>query len=111
MSRFLLPRRPQHPPGRSHRPRRAEGLSGDGLLLRGNTLTAVTELDHPEGQISVLKLSHDYTRAKLVRTVHGHGMHSPSTAAFDGCALLIVNFQFQIADPQLPFSVARVHAR
>jgi hypothetical protein len=88
----------------------AKGVSGDGLLLRGHTLTAVTELDHPEGQISVLKLSHDYTRAKLVRTVHGHRMHSPSTAAFDGRDLLIVNFQFQIANPKLPFNVVRVHA-
>ncbi|WP_185806066.1 SMP-30/gluconolactonase/LRE family protein [Streptomyces sp. RP5T] len=85
----------------------AEGVSGDGLLLRGDTLTAVTELDHPEGQISVLKLSHDYTRAKLVRTVHGHGMHSPSTAAVDGRDLLIVNFQFQITNPHLPFDIVR----
>lgn len=89
----------------------AKGVSGDGLLLRGHTLTAVTELDHPEGQISILRLSHDYRRAELVRTVHGHGMHSPSTAAFDGCDLLIVNFQFQIADPRLPFNVVRVHAQ
>ncbi|WP_371657533.1 SMP-30/gluconolactonase/LRE family protein [Streptomyces sp. NBC_00280] len=89
----------------------AKGISGDGLLLQGHTLTAVTELDHPEGQIATLELSHDYTRAKLVRTVHGHGMHSPSTAAFDGHDLLIVNFQFQIADPHLPFNVVRVHAR
>ncbi|MFF4031324.1 SMP-30/gluconolactonase/LRE family protein [Streptomyces sviceus] len=89
----------------------AKGVSGDGLLLRGDTLTAVTELDHPEGQVSVLKLSRDYTRAKLVHTVRGHGMHSPSTAAFDGCDLLIVNFQFQIADPRLPFDVVRVHAQ
>lgn len=87
-----------------------KGVSGDGLLLRGNTLTAVTELDHPEGQVAILKLSHDYTRAKLVRTIHGHGMHSPSTAAFDGRDLLIVNYQFQVADPQLPFNVVRVHA-
>ncbi|QNP68089.1 superoxide dismutase [Streptomyces roseirectus] len=88
----------------------ARGISGDGLLLRGDTLTAVTELDHPDGQIAVLKLSHDYTRARLVRTVHGHGMHSPSTAAYDGHDLLIVNFQFQVADPHLPFDVVRVHA-
>ncbi|MEU1481306.1 superoxide dismutase [Streptomyces sp. NPDC005760] len=87
----------------------AKGVSGDGLLLKGTTLTAVTELDHPDGQISVLKLSHDYTKAKLVRTVHGHGMHSPSTAAVDGHDLLIVNFQFQIAAPELPFNVVRVH--
>ncbi|MFF0018515.1 SMP-30/gluconolactonase/LRE family protein [Streptomyces sp. NPDC005374] len=87
----------------------AKGVSGDGLLLRGHTLTAVTELDHPEGQISVLKLSHDYTRAELVRTVHGQSMHSPSTAAVDGHDLLIVNFQFQISDPKLPFNVVRVH--
>ncbi|MFJ9244787.1 SMP-30/gluconolactonase/LRE family protein [Streptomyces sp. NPDC101776] len=88
----------------------ARGVSGDGLLLRGRTLTAVTELDHPEGQLSTLELSHDYTRARLVRTVHGHGMHSPSTAAVDGRDLLIVNFQFQIVDPHLPFNVVRVHA-
>ncbi|SEC33102.1 hypothetical protein SAMN05216489_00459 [Streptomyces sp. 3213] len=87
----------------------AKGVSGDGLLLRGNTLTAVTELDHPDGQISVLKLSRDYTKAELVRTVHGHGMHSPSTAAVDGHDLLIVNFQFQITNPVLPFNVVRVH--
>ncbi|MFC9685531.1 SMP-30/gluconolactonase/LRE family protein [Streptomyces sp. NPDC056948] len=87
----------------------AKGISGDGLLLRGHTLTAVTELDHPEGQIATLKLSRDYTEAKLVRTLHGHGMHSPSTAAYDGHDLLIVNFQFQIADPKLPFNVVRVH--
>jgi hypothetical protein len=88
----------------------AKGISGDGLLLKGDTLTAVTELDNPDGQIAVLRLGHDYTRARLVRTVHGHGMHSPSTAAFDGCDLLIVNFQFQITDPKLPFDVVRVHA-
>jgi len=88
----------------------AKGVSGDGLLLRGHTLTAVTELDNPDGQIAVLRLSHYYTRAHLVRTVHGHGMHSPSTAAFDGCDLLIVNFQFQMADLKLPFNVVRVHA-
>lgn len=88
----------------------AKGISGDGLLLKGHTLTAVTELDNPDGQIAVLKLNGDYTKAHLVRTVHGHGMHSPSTAAFDGRDLLIVNFQFQTADPHLPFDVVRVPA-
>ncbi|WEH14820.1 superoxide dismutase [Streptomyces sp. VNUA24] len=87
----------------------AEGISGDGLLIKGHTLTAVTELDNPDGQIAVLKLNRDYTKAHLVRTVHGHGMHSPSTAAFDGDDLLIVNFQFQITEPKLPFDVVRVH--
>ncbi|MFF4490496.1 SMP-30/gluconolactonase/LRE family protein [Streptomyces sp. NPDC001544] len=89
----------------------AKGISGDGLLLRGHTLTAVTELDNPDGQIAVLKLNGDYTKARLVSTVHGHGMHSPSTAAFDGRDLLIVNFQFQITDPKLPFNVVRVRAQ
>ncbi|MEV5958153.1 superoxide dismutase [Streptomyces sp. NPDC051987] len=89
----------------------AQGVSGDGMLLHGNTLYAVTEQDHPEGQISILKLSDDFTRARVVRTLHDHGMHSPSTAAFDGHDLLIVNFQFQIAEPQLPFNVVRVPVR
>ncbi|MFI9830930.1 SMP-30/gluconolactonase/LRE family protein [Streptomyces sp. NPDC051913] len=87
----------------------ARGISGDGLLLKGHTLTAVTELDNPDGQIAVLKLNGDYAKAHVVSVVHGHGMHSPSTAAFDGHDLLIVNFQFQIADPKLPFNVVRVH--
>ena len=89
----------------------AKGISGDGLLLRGHTLTAVTELDNPDGQIAVLKLNGDYTKAHVVSVEHGHGMHSPSTAAFDGHDLLVVNFQFQIADPKLPFNVVRVHTR
>ncbi|NUP40609.1 MAG: hypothetical protein HOY76_27245 [Streptomyces sp.] len=33
----------------------AKGVSSGGLLLRGNTLTAVTELDNPDGRIAVLK--------------------------------------------------------
>ncbi|MEU0677237.1 hypothetical protein ABZ330_30915 [Streptomyces sp. NPDC006172] len=36
-------------------------------------------------------------------------MHSPSTAAFDGHDLLVVNFHFQIAEPKLPFDVVRIH--
>ncbi|MFJ8140835.1 SMP-30/gluconolactonase/LRE family protein [Streptomyces sp. NPDC096013] len=53
----------------------AKGISGDGLLLKGHTLTAVTELDNPDGQIAVLKLNGDYTKAHVVSVVHGHGMH------------------------------------
>lgn len=39
------------------------------------------------------------------RIVHGHGTHSPSTAALDGGDLLTVNFRSPIADPRLPFGV------
>ncbi|MGW6441440.1 SMP-30/gluconolactonase/LRE family protein [Lentzea sp. NPDC055074] len=84
-------------------------IGSDGLLLRDGTLYSVTSLFHPEGEISLLRLSDDYSRAKVERRINGRGMDVPSTAAFDGEDLLVVNFQYQIAEPNLPFTVVRVH--
>ncbi|MFD5825959.1 SMP-30/gluconolactonase/LRE family protein [Lentzea sp. NPDC060358] len=83
-------------------------IGSDGLLLRGGKLYSVTSLFHPEGEISVLKLGADYSRARVERRINGRGMDVPSTAAFDGGDLLVVNFQWQIAEPNLPFTVVRV---
>ncbi|HEX7303825.1 superoxide dismutase [Lentzea sp.] len=83
-------------------------IGSDGLLLRDGLLYSVTSLFHPEGEISVLRLSDDYSRARVQRRINGRGMDVPSTAAFDGDDLLVVNFQYQIAEPNLPFTVVRV---
>ncbi|WP_433688069.1 SMP-30/gluconolactonase/LRE family protein [Micromonospora carbonacea] len=83
-------------------------IGADGLLLRDGKLYSVTSVFHPEGEISILRLSEDYSRAKVQRRINGRGMDFPSTAAFDGGDLLVVNFQFQKAEPQLPFTVVRV---
>lgn len=83
-------------------------IGSDGLLLRGDRLYSVTSLFHPEGEISVLRLSEDHSRATVLRRINGRGMDVPSTAAFDGDDLLVVNFQYRIAEPNLPFTVVRV---
>ncbi|MET7683020.1 SMP-30/gluconolactonase/LRE family protein [Streptomyces sp. NPDC005423] len=83
-------------------------IGADGLLLRGDHLYSITSLDHPEGEISILRLSHDYARLEVVRKINGKGMDHPSTAAFDGRDLLVVNFQWMIDHPDLPFTVVRV---
>ncbi|MFD4641062.1 SMP-30/gluconolactonase/LRE family protein [Lentzea sp. NPDC058436] len=83
-------------------------IGSDGLLLRGGKLYSVTSLFHPEGEISVLQLNDDYSRAKVQHRINGRGMDVPSTAVFDGGDLLVVNFQYQIAEPNLPFTVVRV---
>ncbi|PRY30464.1 SMP-30/gluconolactonase/LRE family protein [Pseudosporangium ferrugineum] len=83
-------------------------IGADGLLLRAGTLYSVTSVFHPEGEISLLRLSDDYSRAEVRRRINGRGMDYPSTAAFDGDDLLVVNFQFQSTRPNLPFTVVRV---
>ncbi|MDQ0370045.1 SMP-30/gluconolactonase/LRE family protein [Catenuloplanes indicus] len=85
-----------------------DDIGPDGMLLRGGQLYSITSLDHPEGEISVLRLSGDYSRARVVRRINGAGMHMPSTAAFDGRDLLVVNFQWMVENPELPFTVVRV---
>jgi sugar lactone lactonase YvrE len=83
-------------------------IGADGLLLRDGTLYSVTSVFHPEGEISVLRLSEDWSRARVQRRINGRGMDLPSTAAFDGDDLLVVNFQYQATTPNLPFTVVRV---
>jgi sugar lactone lactonase YvrE len=83
-------------------------IGADGLLLRDGELYSVTSVFHPEGEIGVLRLGEDYSRARVQRRINGRGMDFPSTAAFDGDDLLVVNFQYQKAEPTLPFTVVRV---
>lgn len=83
-------------------------IGADGLLLRDGKLYSVTSVFHPEGEISVLRMSKDYSRAQVQRRINGRGMDFPSTAAFDGNDLLVINFQYQKTEPDLPFTVVRV---
>ncbi|HUQ56220.1 hypothetical protein [Lentzea sp.] len=83
-------------------------IGSDGLLLRDGELYSVTRLFHPWGEISDLRLSEDYSRAWVQRRINGRGMDVPSAAAVDGDDPLVVNFQYQIAEPNLPFTVVRV---
>ena len=81
-------------------------LPGDGLLLDGQTLYAVTD-----GEISVVSLAADYATGELVETFADPTFADPTTIArYDGC-LLVVNSQLSAAEggtPDLPFTVAGV---
>lgn len=81
-------------------------LPGDGLLLDGRTLFAVTA-----GEISVVSLAEDYASGELTTTFSDPTFSSPTTIArYDGC-LLVVNSQFaaqQGGSPDLPFTVSGV---
>lgn len=81
-------------------------LPGDGLLLDGQTLYAVTA-----GEIGVVSLAADYATGELVTTFADPTFASPTTIAqYDGC-LLVVNSQFaarEAGTPDLPFTVSGV---
>lgn len=86
--------------------------NGDGLVLRGRTLFVVR---NQQELIVPVKLSRDLRRGRVV----GDGFTSealrfPTTAAFDGDRLLVVNSQFDrraSGDPVLPFTVAAIPVR
>ncbi|MBG0822444.1 hypothetical protein HS048_17010 [Planomonospora sp. ID91781] len=47
-------------------------------------------------------------RGRLLARVTDPRLHGPSTAAFDGRDLLVVNFQYGAASPVLPYTVVRL---
>ncbi|MDP9364205.1 MAG: superoxide dismutase [Chloroflexota bacterium] len=80
-------------------------LPGDGLLLDGQTLYAVTG-----NEISVVELAEDYAAGSVVGSFTDPSFSSPTTIArYDGC-LLVVNSQFanQGGTPDLPFTISAV---
>ncbi|CUS10388.1 unnamed protein product [Tuber aestivum] len=77
----------------------------DGLLIRDNILYSVNSL-HEIGQfIRVIKMHPGYLSGTPVRSITSGLFERPSTAAFDGNDLLVVNFQFGVEIPVLPFTV------
>jgi hypothetical protein len=84
-----------------------ELVSGDGLLLRDGILYAVSGPDFP-ALISVVELSDDYLSGTVLQRWKDPALHGPSTAAFDGDDILVVNFQAGATHPLLPFDVVRL---
>ncbi|MEV4715233.1 hypothetical protein [Micromonospora sp. NPDC049374] len=85
-------------------------VHGDGLLVRGRTLYAVSNIDGNGNTVNVLRLNHRADRATLLGRLTDPALHGPSTAAFDGRDLLVVNFQYGAENPVLPYTVVRLGA-
>jgi Cu-Zn family superoxide dismutase len=84
---------------------------GDGLLLQGHTLDAVAALARGQPrQIVTLRLSGDYTRARIIAARTAPSLMFPTTIARARDRLLVVNAQFDKRgpglSPQLPFTVS-----
>ncbi|MBG0831837.1 SMP-30/gluconolactonase/LRE family protein [Planomonospora sp. ID67723] len=83
-------------------------VRGDGLLLRGHTLYAVSNADGDGNTVNVIRLDVRSGRGRLLARVTDPRLHGPSTAAFDGRDLLVVNFQYGATSPVLPYTVVRL---
>ncbi|WP_051838306.1 SMP-30/gluconolactonase/LRE family protein [Streptomyces sp. NRRL WC-3742] len=90
------------------------GVTGDGLLIRGHTLYALSSVDHigdNHSIVDIVRLDPGYASGTLDRRATNPLLDRPSTGAFDGDAILAVNFQWAVGDPHLPYSVVRVPLR
>jgi sugar lactone lactonase YvrE len=83
-------------------------VHGDGLLIRGRTLYVIGPAGDQDGAANVVRLGRHADRGELVGRLTNPGVHGPSTAAFDGPDLLLVNFQYGASQPVLPYTVVRV---
>ncbi|RPA98876.1 NHL repeat-containing protein [Choiromyces venosus 120613-1] len=84
----------------------------DGLLIRKNILYSVNSR-HEIGQfIQVIKMDPGNLSGTATRRITSPLFEKPSTIAFDGPDLLVVNFQYGVPlpVPVLPFTVVRVAA-
>ncbi len=80
--------------------------NGDGLELRGDVLYAVRNAN---GVISKVKLKADGSRGTLYGQVSSPTFRYPTTAAFSGNQLLVVNSQFNVRSAKgtpEPFTVS-----
>ncbi|MCF2533447.1 SMP-30/gluconolactonase/LRE family protein [Yinghuangia soli] len=83
-------------------------VNGDGLLIRGRTLYAVSSIDGTRDTVNIVHLGGSYAAGMVERRATHALLDRPSTAAFDGDAILAVNFQWDVASPNLPYTVVRV---
>jgi sugar lactone lactonase YvrE len=80
--------------------------NGDGILLHGHTLYVVRNQNN---EIAVLRLSHDFTSGKLVRTITDPGFDVPTTIAEKGNRLYAVNARFSTPPtPDTPYTIVQV---
>jgi len=80
--------------------------NGDGLLRRGNTLYVMRNVNN---QLVQATLSHDFTRARVVRTITDPDFDTPTTIAFFGPFIYAVNARLTTpATPDTTYTVVRV---
>jgi sugar lactone lactonase YvrE len=80
--------------------------NGDGLLRRGNTLYVMRNVNNELVQAT---LSHDFTRAQVVRTITDPNFDAPTTIAFFGPFIYAVNARLTTpAAPDTTYTVVRV---
>ncbi|PWW80661.1 NHL repeat-containing protein [Tuber magnatum] len=85
------------------------GIGGpDGLLIRDNILYSVNAFQEIGQFIRVIEMRPGYLSGTQVRNITSELFERPSTVAFDGNDLLVVNFQYGVVIPVLPFTVVRV---
>lgn len=81
-------------------------VAGDGMVLDGQTLYAVTE-----SEITRLEMSDDYTSGQIQGSFSDPSLKSPTTIAKYDERLLVVNSQFgarESGNPELPFTVSDI---
>ncbi len=81
-------------------------VAGDGMVLDGRTLYAVTE-----SEITRVEMSDDYTSGEIQGSFSGPSLKSPTTIAKYDERLLVVNSQFgarESGNPELPFTVSDI---
>ena len=80
--------------------------NGDGMLRRGNTLYVMRNVNN---QLVQARLSHDYTRVRVVRTVTDPNFDAPTTIAFFGPFIYAVNARLTTPPtPDTTYTVVRV---
>ncbi|MGB3635743.1 MAG: hypothetical protein WA982_17035 [Rubrobacteraceae bacterium] len=81
-------------------------VAGDGMVLDGQTLYAVTE-----GEITQVEMSDDYATGTIENSFSDPSFKSPTTIAKYDDRLLVINSQFdarESGNPELPFTVSDV---
>ena len=80
--------------------------NGDGLLRRGNTLYVMRNVNN---QLVQATLSHDFTQARVVRTITDPNFDTPTTIAFFGPFIYAVNARLTTPPtPDTTYTVVRV---
>jgi hypothetical protein len=88
----------------------------DGLVLHSRTAWVVQNFDN---SVAKIRLSHDFTQGRLVRTITDPLFQVPTGAALHGGRLALVNSRFDLgfpppigpgAPPDTDFNVVQIHA-
>ena len=81
-------------------------LSGDGLVLRGNTLYVVQNAFQ---RITVFQMGNQFTNGSLTKVIDLPASETPTTADLFGSSLYLVDARFDTPpDPDVAYEVTRV---